>query len=128
MLYSQSEVEIYHRYERIAVHKRDRQPYGYTTINDHLASQHRFMSDWNPDNFIKRAEEIGQQTKEYMEIIEDRHGNRSTIITSQLPVAEWYEVIGEQTIADAILDRVVHDAHRMELAGYDNSCIMQTFK
>ena len=52
-----------------------------------------------------------------MEIIEDRHGNRSTIITSQLPVAEWHEVIGEQTIADAILDRVVHDAHRMELAG-----------
>ena len=52
-----------------------------------------------------------------MEIIEDRHGNRSTIITSQLPVSEWYEVIGEQTIADAILDRVVHNAHRMELAG-----------
>lgn len=52
-----------------------------------------------------------------MEIIEDRHGNRSTIITSQLPVAQWYEVIGEQTVADAILDRVVHDAHRMELAG-----------
>jgi len=52
-----------------------------------------------------------------MEIIEDRHGNRSTIITSQLPVAPWYEVIGEQTIADAILDRIVHDAHRMELVG-----------
>lgn len=52
-----------------------------------------------------------------MEIIEDRHGNRSTIITSQLPVAQWYEVIGEQTIADAILDRIVHDAHRMELVG-----------
>ena len=52
-----------------------------------------------------------------MEIIEDRHGNRSTIITAQLPVAEWHEVIGEQTIADAILDRIVHDAHRMELVG-----------
>lgn len=52
-----------------------------------------------------------------MEIIEDRHGTRSTIITSQLPVAQWYEVIGEQTIADAILDRIVHDAHRMELVG-----------
>ncbi|WP_318346872.1 IS21-like element helper ATPase IstB [Aquipluma nitroreducens] len=52
-----------------------------------------------------------------MEIVEDRHGNRSTIITSQLPVAQWYEVIGEQTIADAILDRIVHDAHRMELVG-----------
>jgi len=54
---------------------------------------------------------------ELMEIIEDRHGTRSTIITSQLPVAQWYEVIGEQTIADAILDRIVHDAHRMELVG-----------
>jgi hypothetical protein len=52
-----------------------------------------------------------------MEIIEDRHGNRSTIITSQLPVSQWYEVIGEQTIADAILDRIVYDAHRMELLG-----------
>ena len=52
-----------------------------------------------------------------MEIVEDRHGNRSTIITSQLPVAQWYEVIGEQTVADAILDRIVHDAHRMDLLG-----------
>ncbi|MDP8218876.1 MAG: IS21-like element helper ATPase IstB [Candidatus Theseobacter exili] len=52
-----------------------------------------------------------------MEIIEDRHGKRSTIITSQLPVNQWHEVIGEQTIADAILDRIVHDAHRIELAG-----------
>jgi DNA replication protein DnaC len=52
-----------------------------------------------------------------MEIIEDRHGNRSTIITSQLPVAQWYEVIGEQTVADAILDRIVHDAHRIDLLG-----------
>jgi DNA replication protein DnaC len=52
-----------------------------------------------------------------MEIIEDRHGKRSTIITSQVPVSHWYELIGEQTIADAILDRIVHDAHRMDLVG-----------
>jgi len=50
-----------------------------------------------------------------MEIVEDRHGNRSTIITSQLPVAQWHEVIGEQTVAHAILDRIVHDAFRMDL-------------
>jgi DNA replication protein DnaC len=52
-----------------------------------------------------------------MEIIEDRHGKTSLIITSQLPVSKWHEVIGEKTIADAILDRIVHDAHRMELTG-----------
>ena len=52
-----------------------------------------------------------------MEIIEDRHGKTSLIITSQLPVNKWFEVIGEKTIADAILDRIVHDAHRVELKG-----------
>ena len=52
-----------------------------------------------------------------MEIIEDRHGKRSTIITSQLPVKQWYDVIGEKTIADAILDRIVHNAQRIELQG-----------
>ncbi|WPQ61765.1 IS21-like element helper ATPase IstB [Chitinophaga sancti] len=52
-----------------------------------------------------------------MEIIEDRHGRKSTIIASQLPVAQWYEVIGESTVADAILDRMVHTAHRMDLKG-----------
>jgi DNA replication protein DnaC len=52
-----------------------------------------------------------------MEIIEDRHGKSATIITSQLPVSKWHEVIGEQTIADAILDRVIHDAHRVQLQG-----------
>jgi DNA replication protein DnaC len=52
-----------------------------------------------------------------MEIIEDRHGKRSTIITSQLPVKGWYDVIGEKTIADAILDRLVHHSLRVELYG-----------
>jgi DNA replication protein DnaC len=53
----------------------------------------------------------------FMEIIEDRHGKRSTIIASQLPTEAWHEVIGEQTIADAILDRLVHSAHRIDLKG-----------
>lgn len=52
-----------------------------------------------------------------MEVMEDRHGKRSTIITSQLPVKQWYDTIGEKTMADAILDRLVHDAQRIELWG-----------
>ena len=52
-----------------------------------------------------------------LEIIEDRHGKRATLITSQIPIKQWYEVIGEQTVADAILDRIVHSAHRIELKG-----------
>jgi DNA replication protein DnaC len=52
-----------------------------------------------------------------LEVIEDRHGLRSTIVTSQLPVGHWHEALGEPTIADAILDRLVHGAYRLELRG-----------
>jgi len=52
-----------------------------------------------------------------LEIIEDRHEKGAAIFTSQLPVNEWYEIIGEKTIADAIMDRLVHNAHRIELTG-----------
>ena len=59
-----------------------------------------------------------------MEIIEDRHAKCSTIIASQLPVASWHAVIGDDTLSDAILDRIVHTSHRIELKGYDNNMDM----
>lgn len=58
-----------------------------------------------------------QHQMDFMEIIEDRHANKSTVIASQLPIANWYDVIGEETIADAILDRLVHTSHRIEIMG-----------
>lgn len=58
-----------------------------------------------------------QQQMDLMELVEDRHGKMATIIASQLPVASWYEVIGEETIADAILDRLIHTSYRIEIKG-----------
>lgn len=58
-----------------------------------------------------------QQQLDLMEIIEDRHGKKSTIVASQLPVASWFDVIGEETIADAILDRLINTSYRIELKG-----------
>ena len=55
--------------------------------------------------------------RELLEILDDRHNNRSTIVTSQLPIKSWHEAIGEATLADAILDRLVHNSHRIELRG-----------
>ena len=52
-----------------------------------------------------------------MDIVEDRHGKKSTLITSQVPVKDWYDIIGEKTMADAVLDRIVHQAIRIELHG-----------
>jgi len=52
-----------------------------------------------------------------LEILEERYGRRSTMITSQLPVDRWHDIIGDPTYADAILDRLIHNAHRIELTG-----------
>jgi DNA replication protein DnaC len=57
------------------------------------------------------------QRNDLMEIMDDRHGSGSTMILSQLPTTQWYQLIGDNTLADAILDRVMHNAHRIKLKG-----------
>ena len=57
------------------------------------------------------------QAADLLEVIEDRSQRRSTIVTSQLPIANWHEALGDPTLADAILDRLSHNAHRIELRG-----------
>jgi len=59
----------------------------------------------------------GPSRLSFLEIIEDRYEKKSTIITSQLPVDKWYDVIGEKTVADAILDRLVYSSHRIDIKG-----------
>src|SRR6266853_2395745 len=59
----------------------------------------------------------GEQRRDLLEIMDDRHNRGSTIVTSQLPVDHWHEVIANPTVADAILDRLVHNAHRLQLSG-----------
>jgi DNA replication protein DnaC len=58
-----------------------------------------------------------QDRQDLLEILEDRYGLRSTIVTSQLPVATWHDFLGEPTLADAILDRLLHNSHRLVLSG-----------
>ena len=68
------------------------------------------------DDFGLRPLET-QQRLDLLDMVEDRHGRMATIIVSQLPLANWYDVIGEGTIADAILDRLIHTSYRIELHG-----------
>ncbi|MGL3210615.1 IS21-like element helper ATPase IstB [Bradyrhizobium sp. BR 1433] len=58
-----------------------------------------------------------QQRLDLLEIFEERYRRKSTLITAQLPVAQWHDMIGEPTIADAILDRIIHNSHRIALEG-----------
>ena len=58
-----------------------------------------------------------RERHDLLEILEDRHGRRSTLVTSQLPVGSWHASLGDPTLADAILDRLVHNAYKIELGG-----------
>lgn len=69
------------------------------------------LDDWGLTAFS------AQQRRDVLEILEDRHGLKSTVVTSQLPVEHWHEMIGDPTVADAILDRLIHNAHRLPLKG-----------
>ena len=68
------------------------------------------------DDFLLRPLSA-DQAGDLLEVIEDRAGLRSTIITSQLPIAHWHEAMGEATVADAISDRILQNLHRIELEG-----------
>ena len=69
------------------------------------------LDDWGLSKFVK------EQRYDILEILEDRHQRRSTLITSQLPVKHWHEIIADPTLADAILDRFVHNAYKLVLKG-----------
>ena len=69
------------------------------------------LDDWGLDKFVK------EQRHDLLEILEDRHGLHSTLVTSQVPVKHWHEVVDDPTLADAILDRLVHNAYKLVLDG-----------
>jgi len=69
------------------------------------------IDDWGLDVLTQR------QRNDLLEIMEDRHALRATLITSQLPISHWHEAIGEPTLADAILDRLLHNAYKIKLKG-----------
>ena len=69
------------------------------------------LDDWGLEGFK------GKQITDLLDVIEDQYERRSTVIISQLPVNQWYDLMDNPTVADAILDRLIHNAHRLELQG-----------
>jgi|TARA_B100002003_G_scaffold57893_1_gene53357 DNA replication protein DnaC len=69
------------------------------------------LDDWGMEKLNAR------QANDLLDVMEERYQNTSTIIASQLPVTEWYKLITNPTVADALLDRLLHNSHRIELTG-----------
>ena len=80
-------------------------------LNDLAKTDVLILDDWGLSKLI------AEQRRDLLEILEDRHDTRSTIVTSQLPIDQWHHIIGDPTLADAILDRLVHNAYKLNLKG-----------
>ena len=84
----------------------------YSKVLQQLAKQQMLiLDDWGLEPLDTA------QRNDLMEIMDDRNSAASTVVISQLPVNQWYQSIGDNTLADAILDRLIHNAHRIELKG-----------
>ena len=101
LFYNQSDVEIYHLYEKIASHKRDLRAYRYTTVPDHLASKHKFVTDWTPESFIERAGKIGASTREYIEKVLDKPQHAEQAYRSCQGILNLAKRVGNERINKA---------------------------
>ncbi len=101
ILYTSSTVEIYHKYNRIAIHRRNYKPYVYTTITEHLASAHQFVTQWNASKFIDWASSIDDAVSEYiLQIIESRN-HPEQAYKSCLGILNFEKKVGRKRLINA---------------------------
>jgi transposase len=101
LLYSRHSVEVYYNYERIALHKRTKSAYHYTTDKDHLASTHRFVSDWSPERFISWAESIHEDVKLYILKVLDRRQHPEQAYKSCIGILGFARKAGNERLVKA---------------------------
>jgi transposase len=101
LLYSRSNVEVYYHYERIAMHRRIKSPYSYTTDKDHLATTHRFMTEWTPDKFLEWAATIHEDVRLYILKILDRKQHPEQAYRSCIGILNFARKAGNDRLASA---------------------------
>jgi transposase len=101
VMYSSTQVEIYYNYVLIATHKRDRKPYGYTTNPDHLASTHRYLTEWNPERFIKWAESIDKTVKAFITGLMDSKAHPEQAYKACQGVLGYERKVGRERLINA---------------------------
>jgi transposase len=101
ILYSRSSIEVYYHYERIAMHKRIKSPYSYTTDKDHMATTHRFVTEWTPDRFLEWAASIHEDVRLYILKILDRKQHPEQAYKSCLGVLGFAKKAGNERLTIA---------------------------
>ena len=101
ILYSRSSIEVYYHYERIAMHKRIKSPYSYTTDKDHMATTHRFMTEWTPDRFLEWAASIHEDVRLYILKILDRKQHPEQAYRSCVGILGFAKKAGNERLTSA---------------------------
>jgi transposase len=101
LLYTQADVEIYFGYNRIATHLRSNRPYNYTTQQEHLASNHQFLTDWTPERFIHWASQIGNDTKEFIFNVIEHRQHPEQAYKSCMGILSFAKKVGEERLNSA---------------------------
>jgi hypothetical protein len=101
LFYNSERVEIFCNYERIAMHTRDQRRYQYTTISEHLASAHRYLSEWTPDKFIREAAAIHETVKNYIEGIMETKAHPEQAYKSCAGILNLQRKVGKERLINA---------------------------
>ena len=101
IMYSRSTVEIFYNYERIAIHKRTKSAYNYTTEKDHMASAHQFVSDWTPERFLNWAAGIHEDVHLYILKILDRKQHPEQAYKSCVGILSFAKKVGNERLIKA---------------------------
>ena len=101
LMYSRNTVEVFYHYERIAVHPRTKSPYNYTTEKDHMASAHRFVSDWTPERFLSWAAGIHEDVNLYILKILDRKQYPEQAYKSCVGILSFAKKVGNERLIKA---------------------------
>lgn len=103
IIYTKTMVEIYHNHERIASHARDSKQHGYTTVNEHLPSSHRFVAEWSPEKFLKWASKIGKPTLDYISSILQSKSHPEQGYKSCIGILSFGKKVGNERLNSACL-------------------------
>ncbi len=115
LVFTTKNVEIYYKYNRIAIHKRDYRPYCYTTVTEHLASTHQFMTDWTPQRFINWAASIDEGVKEFIVNVLENKQHPEQAYKSCMGVLSFAKKVGHERLINACKRALEHHVYNYKI-------------
>jgi transposase len=109
IFYSQTVVEVFYRYERIAYHMRDRTPFRYITVDEHMAYKNRFMTEWTPEKFIERAANVGENAHQYIIIILEKRQHPEQAYRSCQGILSFASKVGNERLDKACCRAILYN-------------------